>query len=75
MKGFPHVEELERRCRAEGTLLALVHIVERRLGREVTAVERSVLQQHLTRLDIRALDDALDLDAPALEAWLAPAPS
>lgn len=74
MKGFPLVEAMQREARtegrAEGTLLALVRIVERRLRRELSAVERDVLHERLAQLGDRAVDDALDLDAPALDAWL-----
>ncbi|MBP6829281.1 MAG: hypothetical protein KA978_00780 [Deltaproteobacteria bacterium] len=71
MRSLPFVEELERRCRTEGTHLALVRIVERRLHREVSAPERDALHKHLDHLGESALDAALDLDPAALEAWLA----
>jgi hypothetical protein len=70
MKGFPLVEAMQREARAEGTLLALERIVERRLHRELSAVEREVLHERLAQLGDRAVDDALDLDAPALDGWL-----
>jgi hypothetical protein len=79
MRSLPFVEELERRCRAEGrsegrsegTLLALVRIVERRLHREASAPERDALRARLDHIGESALDAALDLDPVALEAWLA----
>jgi hypothetical protein len=79
MRQLPFVEELERRCRAEGlsqgrtegTLLALSRIVERRLRRALSTAEREALRERLAQLGDRALDDALDLDARVLEAWLA----
>jgi len=60
MRQLPFVEELERRCRAE-----------RRLRRDLSSVEREALRERLAQLGDRALDDALDLDARVLEAWLA----
>lgn len=83
MKGFPYTDEMKRLARteglaegrAEGTLLALARIVERRLRRELSPPERAALHDRLARQGDRALDDALDLDARALEAWIAPDPS
>jgi hypothetical protein len=56
----------------EGTLVALVRIVERRLRRDVTAVERDTLRARLDQLGDPALDAALDLDPAALDAWITP---
>ena len=56
--------------RAEGTLLALSRIVERRLRRALSAAEREALRERTAQLGEGALDDALDLDSLALEAWL-----
>jgi hypothetical protein len=41
----------------------------------VTAAERDALRARLDRLGDRAVDDALDLDVPSLEAWIGRAPS
>ena len=87
MKQLPFVEELERRCRdegrtegraegrtegrTEGSLAMVLRIVERRLGRALSDAEAGVLRARVVRLGDRALDDALDLDAAALDAWLA----
>jgi hypothetical protein len=75
VRSLPFVEELERRCReegrTEGTLLALVRIVERRLRREVSASEREALGARLDQLGDASLDAALDLDPAALVRWIA----
>lgn len=74
MRSLPFVEELERRCRAEGrtegTLIALVRVVERRLRREVSASEREALGARLDQLGESAIDAALDLDPVALQRWI-----
>lgn len=56
----------------EAGLMPLVHVFERRLGREVTADEHHALRGRLTRLGAERLGDVvLDLSAEALAAWLA----
>ncbi len=76
MKQLPFVEELKRQSRVEGrvegAMIALTRVVGRRLHRELSAAELSGLRERFERLGDRAIDDAVDLDAGALEAWLAP---
>ena len=70
-KGFPYLEELERRLRtagrSEGTVFALTRIVERGLRRALTEAEREALRR---RLALRG-DGVLALETGAVGGWLA----
>ncbi|MBI5517558.1 MAG: hypothetical protein HY909_27555 [Deltaproteobacteria bacterium] len=55
----------------EGQLKSLVHLFERKLCRDLTKAEHGVLHQRLLAVGPERLGDVvLDLDGPALDAWL-----
>ena len=51
--------------------MTLKRLVERRLHRELTAQEADLLRSRLDNDGDRVIDEVVDLDAPALAAWLA----
>jgi hypothetical protein len=82
-KGITFTSTLYRRGHDDGAreglkeglkegLGAVVHMFERKLGRALTAQEREVIYLRAeTQGTVRLGDIALDLDGPALAAWLA----
>jgi len=78
-KGLTHTSKLVRRWREDGRkegievgLSAVVRMIERKVGRLLTAQEREVLYARAgTDGAERVGDVVLDLDGPALAAWLA----
>lgn len=83
MRTLPLVDELERQWLAQGVVqgvaqgvaqgrwMTLKRLVERRLHRELTAQEADLLRSRLDNDGDRVIDEVVDLDAPALAAWLA----
>jgi len=75
MQSLPLVEKLERQWLAQGVAqgqwTTLARVVERRLRRKLTPLETEALRSRLERDGDRVLDDVVDLDPPALAAWLA----
>jgi hypothetical protein len=74
-KGITHTSKIIRRWREDGWkegLGAVVRMIERKVGRPLTAEEREVLYARAGTGGVERLGDVvLDLDGPALAAWLA----